>query len=450
MATRVLNRRIIALALPFLAANISVPLLGLVDTAVLGHLESEKYLGAIALGSMIFNFLFWGFSFLKMGTTGFTAQAKGRSDRFAVSMVLKRGCVTAVLIGVVVILLQKPVWLISEYFMHGSDELLSYAYDYFSIRIYSAPAVFLLYVLTGWFLGMQNAVFVLYVTIIENVANIVLNLLFVLVFGMRTDGVALGTVFAQYLALGFAVVVIILRYRKDLIKMTLARILNLNEMLLYFRVNIDIMIRTVALMFAFAFFTIRSSSVNDVLLASNMILLQFMLFFSYVTDGFAHAGESLSGFFHGAGKKKSLVLLIRKLFLWSFMIALLFSAIYLVFFRNIIQLLTDQYDVIMVAKGFKWWLVAIPLISFSAYLWDGIYIGMTKTSYLRNAMLMSLIFVFLPSYYIGVIYISEHALWLSMMLFMLSRGMLLWLFSKKAIFEFNPHCSKKSLNFLIL
>lgn len=435
MAKSVLNRRIVALALPFLVANISIPLLGLVDTAVLGHLESEKYLGAIALGSMIFNFLFWGFSFLKMGTTGFTAQARGKTDNYNISLVLKRGCIIGLVVGCLVLLLQNPVWLISEYFMEGSHEVMKYAYEYFSIRIYSAPAVFLLYVLTGWFLGMQNAIYVLYVTIVENGTNILLNLLFVFIFGMRVDGVALGTVCAQYCALGFAILLFYKRFRREIVRTTLQSIFKLKDLLHYFSVNTDIMIRTVALMFVFAFFTIKSSSYNDVLLAANMILLQFMLFFSYVTDGFAHAGESLSGYFYGAGKRKSLILLIKRLFLWSFLFALLFSGIYILFFRSIIQILTDQQEIINVAARFKWWLVCIPLISFAAYLWDGIYIGMTASSYLRNSMIMALFLVFLPAFYLGNMFFGEHALWLAMSCFMLARGLFLWLFSARAIFK---------------
>jgi multidrug resistance protein, MATE family len=429
-----MKKKILALALPFLAANISIPLLGLVDTAVLGHLESEKYLGAIALGSMIFNFLFWGFSFLKMGTTGFTAQAKGQADQLKISIILKRGIISGLVIGVMIVILQKPVWSFAAFFIEGSAEVTEFARIYFMIRVFSAPAVFLLYVISGWLLGMQNAVFVLMITVIENVFNIAFNLTFIYVFDMRVDGVALGTVCAQYLALGIGFLLMFMKYRKTILKTPTTQIFQLNELFRYFRVNADIMIRTLALMFAFAFFTVQSSSHDDHLLAANMILMQFMLFFSYVTDGFAHAGESLSGYYYGARKNKALKLLISRLFLWSFCLALIFSGIYLVFFGNLLSLLTNQIIVTEIALHFKWWLVVIPLLSFSAYLWDGIFIGLTETSSLRNAMLISLFVIYLPTFYLGYPHIGVHALWLSMSLFMLSRGLILWFFFRRKIF----------------
>ena len=430
MPGSILNKKIISLALPFLAANISIPLLGLVDTAVLGHLESEKYLGAIALGSMVFNFLFWGFGFLKMGTTGFTSQAKGKKDVSAVSLVLQRGVIISIALGVLLILLKQPLWNLAALLLEGSDEVKQYALEYYSIRIFAAPAVFLLYVLAGWFLGMQNAVYVLYITITENLLNIIFNLVFIYGFHMRADGVALGTVCAQYTVLCLGTVLLIYKYRQSLKSHSIKIILKAKEMTEYFKVNTNIMIRTVALMFAFAFFTVQSSSVNDVLLASNMILMQFMLFFAYFIDGLAHAGESLSGFFFGASKRKALKILLRKLFLWSLCLALLFSLVYLLMFRNIIMILTNQEIVISTATDYKWWLVAIPILSFAAFVWDGIYIGLTASAYLRNAMLMALFLVYLPMYYIFSQYMGNHALWLAMSAFMLSRGLFLWAFSK--------------------
>jgi len=424
-----MNKKILALALPFLAANISIPLLGLVDTAVLGHLESEKYLGAIALGGMIFNFLFWGFSFLKMGTTGFTAQAKGRSDNEEVSLVLNRGLITGLFIGILIVLFQKPLWSFAAIFIDGSPEVVGYAQEYFYYRVWSAPAVMVLYVLSGWFLGVQNAVFVLYITLIENLANIAFNLLFIFVFGMRADGVALGTVCAQYLAVSVALVLLFTSYRHQIRKQRLKVVLKIRDLMSFFKVNANIMIRTLALMFAFAFFTVRSSSFDDVLLASNMILMQFMIFFAYVVDGLAHAGESLSGLFYGARKHIALKLLIRRLFIWSFGLAVIFSLLYFSLFRQMLGLLTDQTIVIQSAGNFKWWLVMIPLLSFAAFVWDGIYIGLTASAPLRNAMLLALFVVYFPAYYLTADVLGNHALWLAMSLFMLSRGLFLWVFS---------------------
>jgi multidrug resistance protein, MATE family len=286
-----------------------------------------------------------------------------------------------------------------------------------------------LYVLSGWFLGVQNAVFVLYITLIENLANIAFNLLFIFVFGMRVDGVALGTVCAQYLALSVALVLLFSSYRNHIQKHRLKVILKIRDLMSFFKVNANIMIRTLALMFAFAFFTVRSSSFDDVLLASNMILMQFMIFFAYVVDGLAHAGESLSGLFYGARKHKTLKLLIKRLFIWSFGLAVVFSLLYFSLFRQMLGLLTDQPIVIQSADNFKWWLVVIPLLSFAAFVWDGVYIGMTATAALRNAMLLALLTVYFPAYFLSVGFLGNHALWLAMSLFMLSRGLFLWIFS---------------------
>jgi len=421
-----LNNKILSLALPFLAANISIPLLGLVDTAVLGHLESEKYLGAIALGGMVFSFLFWGFGFLKMGTTGFTSQACGEQNKTKISLVLSRGVVVAFTLGVIFIVFRKPIWYLSALFIEGSDHVIQLAYEYFSIRIFAAPAVFLLYVIQGWFLGMQNALYVLWVTIVENVSNILFNLLFIYVFDMRADGVALGTVCAQYLALSLAIVLLLSKYRKTLKIHVLSDVFKANELMHYLKVNGDIMIRTLALMFAFAFFTVRSSSLNDVLLASNMILMQLLIFFAYVVDGLAHAGETLAGYYFGAGKKYLLKPLLKKLFIWSSLLAAVFSMLYAVFFKQILQLLTNQQAVIESAMYFKYWLVALPVLSFAAFIFDGVFIGLTLSGRLRNAMLMSLLLVYLPAYYLSANVFHNHALWFAFSLFMFARGAFLW------------------------
>lgn len=264
----IMNKKILNLALPFLIGNVSIPLLGLVDIAILGHLESEVYLGAIALGGMVFNFLFWGFSFLKMGTTGFVAQAYGKKED--VSVFFKRGFFIAIIISVLMIVFQKFIWQFAVLFIDGSDEVCKLSYQYYHIRIYSAPAVFLLYVIIGWFLGMQNAFYVFYITIVENVLNIIFNLVFVFYFGMRVDGVALGTVFAQYSALILALGLLLYKYKSSFKKHSLNTILNLNTFVQNMKVNSDIMIRTIVLMLTFAFFTVKSSSANDLLLATKI------------------------------------------------------------------------------------------------------------------------------------------------------------------------------------
>jgi multidrug resistance protein, MATE family len=430
-----LNAKIVRLALPFLVANVSIPLLGLVDTAVLGRLESEVYLGAIALGGMVFNFIFWGFSFLKMGTTGFTSQALGRGDVEYLNVIFQRGAIIAICLGCTILLLQYPIWKLAIVFIHGSELLIEEATIYFSIRVFSAPAVFLMYVLYGWFLGRQKAMYVLYMTIMENGLNIVFNLVFIYAFNMRAGGVALGTVCAQYITLIVCVVLVFKKFGDVFRIYKWSEVLNKMALFKFFKVNIDIMIRTFALMFAFAFFTVKSSSYNDVLLATNMILLQFLTFFSYIVDGFAHAGETLAGFYYGAKNKIGLKQLIQRLFAWGFAIALFFSVAYALFYSSFVELFTNQQLVIDAAMPFRFWLSALPLLSFAAFLWDGVFIGLMATSYLRNAMLMALGLFFIPTYYLLEPHFESRALWIAMLSFMFARGVVLWAYSFQLSFR---------------
>ncbi len=429
----VLNKKILSLAIPFVFANISVPLLGLVDTMMMGHLDEHYYIGAIALGSMIFNFVFWGFGFLKMGTTAFVAQSYGERNYKELMLVLYRGLLIAVFVGLIIILLQNSIWELAERLLMGSDEVLKYARQYFYIRIYTAPAVFFLYVFIGWFLGVQNALYVLYVMLVENISNIIFNLMFVYVFGMRSNGVALGTVCAQYLALIFALILFYNKYSQYVKRVAVSVILQKDAILKFLKANVDIMIRTLALMFVMAFFMNQSSGVNDIVLAANMILLQFVTLFSYFTDAFAHAGETLAGCFIGAKKIKAFKLLIYKLLAWGFVLSLIFTLLYGLGFNYILKIMTSQQKVINAAYEFRYWLIAMPLLSFIAYIWDGIFIGITKTKQLRNTMLIAAIMVFLPSFYIFKPYVNNHSLWLALSLFMLTRGLVLSVFAKKIV-----------------
>ncbi len=433
LISQTMNRKILNLALPNIISNITIPVLGLVDLSILGHLESEVYIGAIAIGGIVFNFIYWGFSFLRMGTSGFTAQAYGKKKPEEMIMVLTRALYIGLLLGIVIFFLQKPIGLFSFWIMDGSPEVEKYASQYFYIRILAAPATLCLYSFNGWFIGMQNARFPMIVAIFINLANIGFNLYFVYIAGMKSDGVAWGTVLAQYSGLLLASVLFYNRYRKLFIYFKFNLINKRKELKKFFHVNKDILIRTICLIFTFSFFTNQSAQETDTLLAANQLLLQFLFMFSYFIDGFANASEALVGKYTGAENMQLLKVAIRKLFVWGIGISIPFTIIYALFNDEILSLLTNNIDIIQSAKPYRFWVSLIPLLSFSAFIWDGIYIGATASKAMRNTMIAATLVVFIPAYYISKPLIDHHSLWFSLLLFMLARSIGLSLLFKKNI-----------------
>ena len=430
-----MNRRILKLAIPNIVSNITVPLLGAVDLALMGHLENKVYIGAVALGSMIFNFIYWGFGFLRMSTSGFVAQAFGQRNFSAVMINLARPLTLAILTGLGLILLQLPIAALGFWIVESSAEVEFFARQYFHIRVIAAPATIALYALTGWFIGMQNTRLPMVIAISVNVFNIVLSVFFVRVMGMAADGVAIGTVMAQYLGLLLAVL-LLRRYYKRFFRYYNRKLLwERTAMARFFHVNKNIFIRTLCLIIALSFFTIRSAAAGDTILAVNSLLLQFFMFFSFLIDGYAHAAEALTGRFVGANNRAALRQSVRLLFAWGGGIAAVFTLVYLFGGEAILQLLTSNPEIIAAARPYLLWTAVIPLISFAAFIWDGIYIGATASVQMRNAMLMSTLLVYFPAYYLLQTHFGNHALWLAFVLFLLARGVTLWLMAPGAIFK---------------
>ena len=430
-----MNRRILKLAVPNIVSNITVPLLGAVDLALMGHLENKVYIGAVALGSMIFNFIYWGFGFLRMSTSGFVAQAFGKRDFAAVMINLARPLTLAILTGLGLILLQLPIAALGFWIVESSAEVEFFARQYFHIRVIAAPATIALYALTGWFIGMQNTRLPMVIAISVNVFNIVLSVFFVRVMGMAADGVAIGTVMAQYLGLLLAVL-LLRRYYKRFFRYYNRKLLwERTAMARFFHVNKNIFIRTLCLIIALSFFTIRSAAAGDTILAVNSLLLQFFMFFSFLIDGYAHAAEALTGRFVGANNRAALRQSVRLLFAWGGGIAAVFTLVYLFGGEAILQLLTSNPEIIAAARPYLLWTAVIPLISFAAFIWDGIYIGATASVQMRNAMLLSTLLVYFPAYYLLQTHFGNHALWLAFVLFLLARGVTLWLMAPGAIFK---------------
>jgi len=428
-----MNRSILKLAVPNIVSNITIPLLGLVDLALMGHLGSEIYIGAIALGGVIFNFIYWGFNFLRMSTSGFTAQAFGEKNNTESITILARALIVALLISILILILQAPIAWASFKIIGGSTEVETLASEYFRIRVWAAPAALSLFVFSGWFLGMQNARYPMIIAIAVNVVNILFSMFFVFVLKMNSDGVALGTAISQYVGLIIAMFLFSYKYKYLLTKISRRGIMNLKILFEFFRVNTDIFIRTFCIIAVFTFFTSKSAGINDTVLAVNSILLQLLLFFSFFIDGFAFAGEALVGKFVGAKEISNLKRVVKLLFYWGAGLAVAFTIIYLPGVNLILKLLTSQTDVIQSAQPYLVWVILVPLASFGSFIWDGIYIGATASKAMRNALLGATFFVFAPVYYFLNPILGNHALWLAMILFMFSRGVFQTFLYRKAI-----------------
>ncbi len=422
-----INKSILKLAIPNIITNITVPLLGLVDLSLMGQLKNPIYIGAIALGSIIFNIIYASFNFLRMGSTGFTAQAWGAKQKDEISLVLIRSLIVALALAIMLIVLQYPIQWLSFLILDGSNEVRVLAQEYYSIRIWAAPATIGLYAFFGWFLGVQNAKYPMIIALVINVVNIGLNFLFVLGIGMTSDGVAIATVIAQYTGLLLAIYYLFKKYNNYVRKFPVRIILQAKAIKRFFKVNSDIFIRTLLLLLTLAFFTNTSAKLGDEILAINTLLFQFFFIFSYFADGFAYAGEALTGKAFGAHDRNLLKKTIKYLFYWGWGAAVLTSLVYAIGINTIMALLTTNPILRDLAKDYNIWVILIPLTSTSAFIWDGIFVGVTASKEMRNAMIISSVLIFLPAYYLTSEYLGNDALWMALNVFMLSRALLMWL-----------------------
>ncbi len=386
-----MNKEILRLAIPNIITNITVPLLGMVDTAIAGHLNSELYIGAIALAATIFNFIYWNFGFLRMGTSGFTAQAYGATNRKEMMDILIRSLIVAFSIAFLILLFRKLILGLAFHFVEGSNELRLYVSYYFNIYIWAAPAVLGMYAVTGWFIGMQDARTPMFISISANLVNIGVSLCLVMAFNLQIKGVAIGSLTAQWFA--FLISLFIWNKKYGFLKPFLhfGSWPSVRSFQPFFKVNTDIFLRSLALVSVTTFFTYASSRPGELTLAANALLMQFFILFSYMMDGFAYAAEALTGRFTGAKKSGQLRVLVKKLFLSGIVLSLLFTCIYGIFADPILRLLTDKENVIAIAREYKYWVLLFPAAGFAAFLWDGIYIGMTASRQMRNSMFVAVI-----------------------------------------------------------
>ena len=427
-----MNKRILQLAVPSIISNITVPLLGLVDVAIVGHIGDAAYIGAIAVGSMLFNVIYWLFGFLRMGTSGMTSQALGRRDLAEVLRLLVRSLSIGVGIGVLFFVLQK--WLIGcgLWAMSPEADVVELARRYCYVCIWGAPAVLGLYGFTGWFIGMQNTRIPMMVSLTQNVVNIVASLLLVFVGGMTVEGVALGTVIAQWW--GFLMACLFYRFHYcRLSKYDYRRHLFAAEPLKqFFSLNKDIFLRTLCLVAVNLFFTAAGSRESTIVLAVNTLLMTLFTIFSYFMDGFAYAAEALSGKYYGARNMGAFREVVRRTMGFGAVVAVGFTLLYIVGGENFLSLLTSDKQVIAASGEYFWWAVLIPLSGMSAFVFDGIFVGITRSkSMLCSTAVASASFFVL---FFGLHpFLGNHALWLAFILYLLLRGIVLFVIYRKKL-----------------
>lgn len=443
---RSISGRIAALAVPSIITNITTPLMAVVAMAIAGHMgdsahPSAVYISAVAVGSSLFNMLYWLFVFLRMGGSGLTARALGAGDSVECNAVLLRGMAVALFFGLLIVALIVPLADLTLHFMNPEPYTAALARRYMLICGWGAPAVLCTYVYTGWFLGMQNSRSPMWVSVIINLVNISLSYVVVFVFGLKVEGVALATLAAQWVGLAVCVAVCCHRYR--LVMMPWRSILRWEDLKLFCSVNGDILLRTLCLVAVTLWFTRVGARQGDVMLAVNTLLIQLFVTFSYFMDGFAFAGESLSGLYSGARDAVRLRQTVRQLFVCTGVVALLFTGIYLTAGDFILGLLSDDRQVVSTGHEYLMWAATVPVFGFVAFTYDSICIGTMRTrSMLLSGFSASVLFFML--YLLLFPRLGNHGLWIAFLAYLAMRGLTLWLLLvRKSIYDFGGTGIKK-------
>ena len=426
------DHQILQIALPSIVSNITVPLLGMIDVAIVGHMGSAVYIGAVAVGSMIFNLVYWLFGFLRMGASGLTSQALGRRNLTEVTRLLIRSTTIAMGIALSLIICQEPLRRLMFWLIGPTPDVAPVAMTYFYIVIWGAPASLGLFCLTGWYIGMQNTRIPMYVSIMQNIVNILVSLTLVYGFDMKIEGVATGTVIAQYTGLLMALSG--LRAYRRLYKYLVLKGTFVREAMgRFFNINRDIFLRTLCLVAVNLFFTSAGARHGAVILSVNTVLMQLYLFCSYFMDGFAYAGEALGGRSYGASNDTAFREILRRLFAWATGVALAFTLLYVIGGQWIVSSLTDEPLVTETSKEYIWWVWLIPAASTLAFIWDGIFIGVTATRGMLVSSLVSAL-LFFGIYETARGLLGNHALWLAMIVYLAMRGIVqTWWYKTRVI-----------------
>ncbi len=416
------DRKILGIALPAIVSNITVPLLGLVDVAIAGHLGSAAYIGAIAVATMVFNVIYWLLGFLRMGTSGLTAQALGSRSLAAAATTLARSLMVALIAALAIVALQAPLGDIAIRATGATGDIAASAHIYFRICVWGAPAMLGLYALTGWFIGMQNTRIPMLVAIVQNVVNIAASLFFVYVLHWRVEGIASGTLVAQYAGLLISIVLWARYYGARMLhRVEWGSVCRKDALLRFFRVNRDIFFRTLFLVAVNFRFLAIGASQGAVILAVNTLLMQLFTLFSYIMDGFAYAGEALCGRLFGAADAAQLRRMVRRLFLWGSALTAVYTVAYAIGGSSFLALLTDDASVVAASSHYFAWAVLIPVAGVAAFIWDGVFIGMTATRGMLLATASAAIVFFAVNALLSSV-LHNHALWLAFLLFLFTRG----------------------------
>lgn len=418
------HRSVLAIAVPIMMSNLSEPLIGVVDTAILGQLGDAHYIGAIAVGGIIFNFLFWSFGFLRMGTSGMTAQASGAQDNQELRAILGRALLIAGVCGSAMVLLAPLISILAFWLVEGSAEVESHAETYFNIRIWSAPAALANYAFLGWFIGMGRAHIAFVLQILLNVTNTVLDAFFVMALDMGVEGVATGTVIAQYLAAAFGAWFVLRELSGRTGFWSWAAITLRAQLKRTVAVNIDILLRSLCLLFAFAWFTAQGAKSGDIVLAANAVLFSLLMLVFYFIDGFAFAAETLTGQSAGARQLSRFSRSVRLSSLWAAGVSIALSVGLWILGGWGINLLTVNPEVREVAHIYLPWIVIAPVVAITCFLFDGIFIGVTRTRDMRNMMFISTA-VYLAAWWVLTGLYGNHGLWAALMVFFVVRGVTL-------------------------
>ena len=417
-----INKEIFKIALPNIIANISIPLLGIVDTALMGRQDDPAYIGAIALAGVIFSILYWGLGFLRPGTTGLTAQAYGQDNKQECYRLMWRSSIIGFALGLLILIFHSFLGETCFRLLSGSEKVESLALEYFSIRVMAAPAVICVMALRGWFFGMQDAIAPMILTIVSNLLNILISWYLVIIKGYGVAGVAYGTMIAQWLTFLIAISLLLYKHRSVIFQYLDSAIFQAKEMLLFLSINRDMFIRNIGMILVFSFFTDYSSQVSDSYLAINQMMMQLFYFMSYAVDGFAYSAESLVGKYLGAQSIPKVRTVIRKCLAYGLGFGALFSVIFLVAGPSMIALMTTSTSLIEESKSLMIWLALISVVGALAFIWDGIYSGATAAKPLRDSMIFSVIVFFVILYLLKNSY-PNTVIWAAMLGFMAARSL---------------------------
>ena len=421
-------QRIFAIAVPMILSAISIPMLGIVDTAILGHLDSPVYLASINIGATIFNVLFWGFGFLKMSTTGLVAQALGENNPDKINRQLSLSLLIALSISLILVVFSPWIGEFAVNLAGEGGESSQLAKQYFSIRILSAPATLILYVMFGYFLAIQETRKVLALMLVNQVGNMILDYVFVMNFHWGVAGVAYGSIISEYATLALGAFYLLKG------KYSIPKFFEFKDWLLseanikqFFSLNRDIFIRTLALMAVFAMMTKGSARLGELALAANAVLLNFFYLMSYGLDGFAHAVESLCGKSYGAKDEKELSSILRRVFMISFVIAVLFTLLYLLYGDGIVSLLTSLPAVRDYSSDYMIWLIIVPIVAMPSFVYDGLFVAVTEAKIMRNSMVIATVFCYIPLWYLLRPY-DNHGLWMAFLGFFVVRTSVIYFY----------------------